>query len=389
MLDNDKLLTKFKQHLLLEKALSQNTLEAYVHDVEKLFPFLEKRGITPMDAKLEDLENFLAELHDEKIGPRSQARILSGIRSFYRFLVLDGHIEADPTLPLESPKTGMKLPEVLSIDEIDMLINAIDLSDPRDEDTYEELSPLLGRIRSQNRQLRRQMEELRQQDAMRREFTANVSHELKTPLTGIVGTAEIMENGLVRPEDVSHFAGNIYREAKRLIGLVNDIIKLSRLEGGTPTAQWETVDLLRLADDIRDQLAFAAQKRQVDVQVRGVSARAQGVPRIVEEVLYNLCDNAVAYNRPGGSVTVTVEDTPAGSVVTVADTGIGIPRELQDRVFERFYRVDNSRSGGGTGLGLSIVKHGVAYLGAQIELESREGEGSTFTVRFPCDKIEA
>ena len=128
MPDNDKLLTKFKQHLLLEKALSQNTLEAYVHDVEKLFPFLEKRGITPKDAKLEDLENFLAELHDEKIGPRSQARILSGIRSFYRFLVLDGHIEADPTLLLESPKIGMKLPEVLTIDEIDMLINAIDLS---------------------------------------------------------------------------------------------------------------------------------------------------------------------------------------------------------------------------------------------------------------------
>lgn len=128
MPDNDKLLTKFKQHLLLEKALSQNTLEAYVHDVEKLFLFLEEKEIAPQDVKLEDLENFLAELHDEKIGSRSQARILSGIRSFYRFLVLDGHIEADPTLLLESPKIGMKLPEVLSIDEIDMLINAIDLS---------------------------------------------------------------------------------------------------------------------------------------------------------------------------------------------------------------------------------------------------------------------
>lgn len=128
MPDNDKLLTKFKQHLLLEKALSQNTLEAYVHDVEKLFLFLEEKEIAPQDVKLEDLESFLAELHDEKIGPRSQARILSGIRSFYRFLVLDGHIEADPTLLLESPKIGMKLPEVLSIDEIDMLINAIDLS---------------------------------------------------------------------------------------------------------------------------------------------------------------------------------------------------------------------------------------------------------------------
>ena len=138
-----------------------------------------------------------------------------------------------------------------------------------------------------------------------------------------------------------------------------------------------------MVENIRDQLAFAAEKRQVAVRVLGGSARAQGVPRIVEEVLYNLCDNAIAYNRPGGSVAITVADTPEGGVVTVADTGIGIPKELQDRVFERFYRVDRSHSGDGTGLGLSIVKHGTAYLGARVELESREGEGSTFTVRFP------
>ena len=262
-------------------------------------------------------------------------------------------------------------------------INAIDLSDPRDEDTYEELSPLLGRIRSQNRQIRRQMEELRQQDAMRREFTANVSHELKTPLTTIVGTAEIMENGLVRPEDVSHFAGNIYREAKRLIGLVNDIIKLSRLEEGTPTAQWETVDLRQVVEEVRRQLSFAAASREVEVSISGGSVMAQGIPQVVEEILYNLCDNAIAYNRPGGSVSVTVEQTAEGGRVTVADTGIGIPAAVQDRIFERFYRVDQSHGAGGTGLGLSIVKHGASYLGARVELESEEGKGSTFTVVFP------
>ena len=262
-------------------------------------------------------------------------------------------------------------------------INAIDLSDPRDEDAYEELTPLLGRIRSQNRQIQRQMEELRQQDTMRREFTANVSHELKTPLTAIVGTAEIMENGLVRPEDVPHFAGNIYREAKRLIGLVNDIIKLSRLEGGTPTAQWETVDLRQVVEEVRRQLAFAAASRKVEVSVSGGSAMARGIPQVVEEILYNLCDNAIAYNRPGGSVSVTVEQTAQGGRVTVADTGIGIPVAVQERVFERFYRVDQSHGAGGTGLGLSIVKHGASYLGARVELTSEEGRGSTFTVVFP------
>ena len=266
-------------------------------------------------------------------------------------------------------------------------VNAIDLSDPKAEETYEELSPLLERIRSQNRQIRHQMEELEQREIMRREFTANVSHELKTPLTSIVGTAEIMENGMVRPEDVPHFAGNIYREAKRLIGLVNDIIKLSRLEEGSPTAQWEQVELYPLVCDIRRQLAVAAEQRQVTFCVEGGDARAYGVLRIVEEILYNLCDNAVAYNHPGGSVTVTVEDAPEGGKVTVADTGIGIPPELRERVFERFYRVDQSHSGNGTGLGLSIVKHGAAYLGAQVTLESEVGKGSVFTVLFPCDTI--
>ncbi len=420
-------------------------------------------------------------------------------------------------------------------------INAIDLNDPAGSETYEELTPLLSKLRSQQRQIQRQMRDLKrrqeeftaitenmsegflvidqetrvltynsavlrllyaqvpteegesvyalnreagfrrcveealagrrceqllekdddcrqiiaspveqdgqiagavlvildvtekeQRERLRREFTANVSHELKTPLTSILGTAEILQNGLVKPEDVPHFAGNIHRETERLIGLVNDIIKLSRLDEGGGLGQWETVDLYEEARAVLEQLAPAAQRKQVTTRLQGGEALVRGVPQIVEEIVYNLCDNAIAYNRANGSVTVTVENTAFGpritvadtgigmgvpqiveeivynlcdnaiaynrangSVtvtventafgprITVADTGIGIPREAQGRVFERFYRVDKSHSSGGTGLGLSIVKHGAAYLGAQVELHSEPGHGSTFTLTFP------
>ena len=225
--------------------------------------------------------------------------------------------------------------------------------------------------------------EREERENLRREFTANVSHELKTPLTSILGTAEILQNGLVKPEDVPHFAGNIHRETERLIGLVNDIIKLSRLDEGGGLGQWETVDLYEEARAVLEQLAPAAQRKQVTTRLQGGEALVRGVPQIVEEIVYNLCDNAIAYNRANGSVTVTVENTAFGPRITVADTGIGIPREAQGRVFERFYRVDKSHSSGGTGLGLSIVKHGAAYLGAQVELHSEPGHGSTFTLTFP------
>ena len=375
-------------------------------------------------------------------------------------------------------------------------INALDLSQPGDQAPYEELAPLLGKIRSQNRQIQKQMLDLKQRqeefatitenmsegflvidqetqvlsynsaalrllrgsvegpapdtafalnreagfrrcvedalagrrreellekdsscrqviaspveqdgaiagavlvvldvtekeqrESLRREFTANVSHELKTPLTSILGTAEILQNGLVKPEDVSHFAGNIHREAGRLIGLVNNIIKLSRLDEGGPTTTWENVDLDQTAKSALDRLSAAAEQRQVTLELRGEPVQIHGVPQIVDEILYNLCDNAVVYNRPGGKVCVTVEDTGKSARVMVADTGIGIPQEVQSRVFERFYRADKSHSAGGTGLGLSIVKHGAAYLGAKVTLESEEGKGSTFTLIFPKSSI--
>lgn len=231
--------------------------------------------------------------------------------------------------------------------------------------------------------LNKMAQELAGMETLRTDFIANVSHELKTPLTSILGTAEIMAGGLVKPADIPHFAGNIHREAQRLIGLVNDIIKLSRLDEGGPTGAWETVDLYGQARAISTQLQQAAEKKNVTMELRGGPAMVRGVPQIVEEILYNLWDNAIAYNRPGGSVTVTVTDTPQGARVTVSDTGIGIVPEARERVFERFYRVDKSHSAGGTGLGLSIVKHGAAYLGASVTLESEAGKGSTFTVTFP------
>ena len=250
------------------------------------------------------------------------------------------------------------------------------LDEDVNEEAYRETKQISGTIN-------KTLEKLKAVDQSRQEFVSNVSHELKTPLTSILGTAEILQNGLVKPEDVPHFAGNIHRETERLIGLVNDIIKLSRLDEGGGLGQWETVDLYEEARAVLEQLAPAAQRKQVTTRLQGGEALVRGVPQIVEEIVYNLCDNAIAYSRANGSVTVTVENTAFGPRITVADTGIGIPREAQGRVFERFYRVDKSHSSGGTGLGLSIVKHGAAYLGAQVELHSEPGHGSTFTLTFP------
>lgn len=268
-------------------------------------------------------------------------------------------------------------------------LNRIDLARPDDRDVDEELKPLVRRVAEQNRRIQSQMRELSEeherQDKLRQEFTANVSHELKTPLTSISGFAELLSSGMVRPEDVRSFGGRIHDEARRLISLVEDILRLSRLEDNCVTMERERVSLYQLAEEVLCQLEPIAGGKQVSGSLSGASGEIWAVRRIVEEMLYNLCDNAIKYNRPGGSVTVTVAERENGVSVTVEDTGIGIPAEDLPRIFERFYRVDksHSRDMGGTGLGLSIVKHGAGYHNAEISVESRVNEGTAVTVTFP------
>ena len=227
--------------------------------------------------------------------------------------------------------------------------------------------------------------EQEKREELRREFTANVSHELKTPLTAISGIAEIIQGGMVKPEDIRDFAGDIYQEARRLIALVEDILRLSQLDEGAESLEREPVELLSLSQEVARRLEATAQGAGVVVEVRGTPVQVQGVRRVLDEMVYNLCENAIKYNRTGGRVTLTVGQGAEGPEVTVADTGIGIPPEDQSRVFERFYRVDKSHSKeiGGTGLGLSIVKHGALLHGAQIYLNSQVGRGTSIRLSFP------
>ncbi len=227
--------------------------------------------------------------------------------------------------------------------------------------------------------------EISRREQLRREFTSNVSHELKTPLTSISGFAEIMKSGGTDEATVVDFSRSIYDEAQRLISLVSDIIKLSELDDGTIEYEPETVDLYTLSLEIASRLSPQAQEKKIHFTVNGVKAEITGVRKILDEIIFNLCDNAVKYNRSGGDVKVSVKNSADTVMVTVSDTGIGIPTVQQDRVFERFYRVDKARSKsiGGTGLGLSIVKHGVMYHNAQISLESKENEGTTVVINFP------
>ncbi len=217
----------------------------------------------------------------------------------------------------------------------------------------------------------------------RKEFTANVSHELKTPLQSIIGSAELLENGLVKPEDTKRFVGNIKNEATRLVSLINDIIRLSQLDEDSEPAT-ESVDLYDVANEVVEVLTVSAAKKQVELHLNGESCVMNGIRRYLYEIIYNLCDNAIRYNKDGGKVTIDLKNTDSNIVLSVSDTGIGIPTEHQSRIFERFYRVDKSHSKetGGTGLGLSIVKHAVAYHGGKVTLNSKVGKGTTITVEF-------
>lgn len=227
--------------------------------------------------------------------------------------------------------------------------------------------------------------EQQEREGLRREFSANVSHELKTPLTSIAGIAEIMKSGMIAPADVPHFAGKIYDESQRLIQLVRDIIRISQLDENNIHDTPVPVELKKCAARNLSLLESAADAADVTLLLEGGEAVIQAVPAILDEMVYNLCENAVKYNRPGGSVTVTVRSDAAHVTLEVADTGIGIAPEHHSRVFERFYRVDKSHSKeiGGTGLGLSIVKHGAAFHHAQVELESALDKGTTVRIIFP------
>lgn len=217
----------------------------------------------------------------------------------------------------------------------------------------------------------------------RREFTANVSHELKSPLQSIMGSAELIENGLVKKEDMPKFIGNIHSEATRLLTLINDIIKLSKLDDGTTLSE-KDFDLYSLVKENIEVLKSSAEKKNVSVSFKGESLMMKSMKPLVSEIVYNLIDNAIKYNIENGSVEISISRDKNNIILSVSDTGIGIPEEYQERVFERFYRVDKSHSKetGGTGLGLSIVKHAVQDIGADIKLESRCGKGTVVTVRF-------
>ncbi len=263
-------------------------------------------------------------------------------------------------------------------------INTLDIDDPDEGSTYSELAPLIERLKRQHSQIDEQFAVLERQNHMRREFTANVSHELKTPLTSISGYAEIIQNGIAKPEDVGRFAGNIYNETQRLIHLVGDILKLSHLDEGAEGLETEDLDMRVVCRTVKNRLATQASAKGVVVNIDGESVRFRGVRSMIEEMVYNLCENAIKYNVKGGCVNMDVSFKDGKATLEISDTGIGIPEGDLDRVFERFYRVDKSHSKetGGTGLGLSIVKHCVMLHNGEISISSELNKGTTVTVRI-------
>ncbi len=267
-------------------------------------------------------------------------------------------------------------------------VDALNLECPKKEDIYAEFHPFIDKINRQNEQLHSQLEKLsmehKEQDRMRREFTANVSHELKTPLTSISGYAEIIREGYVKDEDVKVFAGRIHDESQRMITLVGDIIKLSQLDENEITVKNERINLTDCTNAIIRSLEPLIKKKNVTLTLDGDNAEIIGAEIIVEEIIHNIISNAIKYNKDGGSVKIKIRQCVDGVEYSVKDTGIGIPEKDLERVFERFYRVDKSHSKdiGGTGLGLSIVKHGAKFMGASISIKSKEGVGTTVRILF-------
>lgn len=264
----------------------------------------------------------------------------------------------------------------------------MNLSSPDKSKVYPELAPFVDKIQEQNEEIKRRVTEIRseheEQDKMRREFTANVSHELKTPLTSISGYAEIIRDGMVQPADIPKFAGRIHDESKRMINLVGDIIKLSQLDEKDVTVNIERIDLYDCCQAVIRSLEHQANKRNVTFYLEGDHCEISGAEVIIEEIIHNICDNAIKYNKEGGKVFVNLKQCIDGVELSVKDTGIGISEEDLDHVFERFYRADKSHSKeiGGTGLGLSIVKHGAKFHNAYVTIDSTPGEGTTIRILF-------
>lgn len=268
-------------------------------------------------------------------------------------------------------------------------IDALDFKTPLNNEIYDEMRPLLVRIDDQQKLLKKQNDELAEAESARREFSSNVSHEMKTPLQVISGYAELMQNDMVKKKDRQKFAGIIYDEAQRMRSLINDVLTLSKLDESAFQKQDALpVDLLEVAKRMSERLEGFATRHGVALHVGGTHAIVAGSESLIEEMLYNLVENGIRYNSEGGSVTVNTRVEYAEgeqcAVLTVADTGKGIPADEQEKVFERFYRVDKSRSKetGGTGLGLAIVKHAVLYHGGSIAVDSALGQGTTFVIRF-------
>lgn len=261
------------------------------------------------------------------------------------------------------------------VEPIEKLATNIMLVD--ENNVYEEIRPFVNTIKEQHVNIINNAQ-------LRQEFTANVSHELKTPLTAISGYAELIGNGMTGKEDTIRFSNEIHSNANRLLSLINDIIKLSELDEADHQMEMERIDLYKLAENCVQMMQVTAEKQGIRLTLQGESTMAMANKGLMDEVFYNLCSNAIRYNKPGGSVTVTVGTKDERPFLSVADTGIGIPKECQERVFERFYRVDKSRSKstGGTGLGLAIVKHIVAQHNAALCLDSELGEGTTIEIVF-------
>lgn len=272
-------------------------------------------------------------------------------------------------------------------------INNINPDNPMEhegEEGYKEIQPLLKRIYLQQEELKRNQKEIEKTALIRQEFTANVSHELKTPLHAISGYAELLENEMVKDKDIIPFAGKIRDESLRLTKLVEDIIDLTKLDNGGIEMKWEDCDLYRIAENAIDSLEVTASAMNITIELSGTEAPIKAIPQLLYSIVYNLCDNAIKYNHKSGEVEINIQQNMFDTILTIKDTGIGIPKESKERIFERFYRVDKSRSKevGGTGLGLSIVKHAVMIHKGRIEVESEKGKGSQFTVHLPNAQIK-